>query len=177
MHVCIKSLYFFLKKNNFLILSHIILVTKETAFFPRVFAYNFAFGLLIILSSGQCSPAGSRMPGICHKQARRRYWCQTKFRNKCKKCPVCRCFERCLRFLFQPLRVHPGRRRSQHWNGGGEGARWRSCGLADTPGTFYMCCELLSDTRPACGRSLELCCQLGSTVPKHRFITRSVWKM
>ena len=78
----------FLKKH-FRVLSHMILVTKETAFFPRVFAYNFAFGLLIILPSGQCSPAGSRMLGICHKQARRRYWCQTTFRNKCKKWPVC----------------------------------------------------------------------------------------
>ena len=52
-------------KNHFLIWSHIILVTKETAFFLRVFAYNSAFGLLIILSSGQCSPAGSTMTGIC----------------------------------------------------------------------------------------------------------------
>ena len=98
---------------RFSISSHIILVTKETAFFPRVFAYNFAFGLLIILSSGQCSPAGSRMPGICHKQARRRYWCQTKFRNKCKKCPVC-------------LRGHSffsARPRPHHFNVGNECAQ------------------------------------------------------
>ena len=78
------------------------------------------------------------------------------------------------------MSVPPGRTRSQRWNGVGEGARWRSCGLADTPGTFYICCEILSDTStsswPACGGFLAFCCQLGSTGPKTELLAKTEGK-
>ena len=122
------------------------------------------------------------MPGIRHKQARRRYRCQTKFCNKCKKCPVC------LRG-HSFFSAHP---RPHHFNVGNEcaqGGQTLNKKLKDlknlskdlkSPGTFYIRCEVLSDTGAcswhACGRTLAFCCQLGSTVPKTELLANTPGK-